>query len=181
MESDLSLIVSIARWVVRWLSRFHLALLRRAGLQLGRDSHIMRPNKIAPDEAWLVSIGSHVLVAGDVDFITHDGGTWVFRNCPEFRDVIKYGRIIVYDNCYIGQRATIMPGCSIGPNSVIAAGAVVTKDVPPGEVWGGVPARRIGSVDEYAQRALKETPPYDRRAYRSDKRRELLRFFPFPW
>lgn len=42
--------------------------------------------------------------------------------------------------------AIVLPGVTVGENAVIAAGAVVTKDVPPGELWGGVPARKIGAV-----------------------------------
>jgi acetyltransferase-like isoleucine patch superfamily enzyme len=177
----MSVFRSICLLISRWCSRWHYARLRHAGLQLGEGSHIMRPIKIGYDEACLVSIGRHVLVAGEVDFITHDGGTWLFRHRQEYRKVIKYGRITVNDNSYVGQRAMIMPGCTIGPNSVVAAAAVVTKDVPPGEVWGGVPARRICSVKEYAQKALRDTPAYDLAAYRKEKKAELLRLFPYPW
>jgi acetyltransferase-like isoleucine patch superfamily enzyme len=132
-------------------------------------------------EPYLVSIGRHVTITSRVSFITHDGGTWVFRERPEFLHVIKYGRIIVHDNCFIGFSAILLPGVSIGPNSVVAAGAVVANDVPPGEVWGGVPARRICTVEEYSARALRDCPLYDRDAYRRDKKRELLKLFPYPW
>jgi serine acetyltransferase len=45
-----------------------------------------------------------------------------------------------------------MPGVTIGEGSLIAAGSIVTRSVPDGEVWGGVPARRICSVEEYIDR-----------------------------
>ena len=48
---------------------------------------------------------------------------------------------------FIGVNAQIMPTCkSIGDYSVIAAGAIVTKDVPTCEIWGGNPAKKIGTV-----------------------------------
>ena len=51
--------------------------------------------------------------------------------------------VVIGDDCWIGGRVTILPGVHIGNGAVIAAGAVVTKDVPPFAVVGGVPARVI--------------------------------------
>ncbi|NTW87564.1 MAG: acyltransferase [Desulfobulbaceae bacterium] len=120
-------------------------------------------------------------ISAGCTFITHDGGTWVIRESQKYRDVIKYGRIVVHDNCFIGAGCTIMPGVSIGPNCVVATCAVVTKNVPPNTVVGGVPARIIMSIEEYAEKSLAQTPDYNRKAYRSDKVSELLRLFPRPW
>jgi len=132
-------------------------------------------------EPYLVSIGEHVTISSRVSFITHDGGTWVFQEQEKYRDVIKYGRIVIHDNCFIGSGSAIMPGVSIGPNSVVAAHSVVTKDVAPNTVAGGVPARALMSTDQYAEKALAQTPEYDRDAYRRDKVTELLRLYPQPW
>ena len=49
----------------------------------------------------------------------------------------------------MGANCTIVCGVTIGKNAMIAAGAVVTKDVPDNALMAGVPARRIGTVDEY--------------------------------
>lgn len=54
--------------------------------------------------------------------------------------------IAIGDNCWIGAGVTILPGVSIGNNAVIAAGSVVTKDVPADEIWGNIPARKIRNV-----------------------------------
>ena len=51
--------------------------------------------------------------------------------------------------CYIGVRSIILPGVHIGNNCIIAAGSVVSKDVPDNSVVGGVPARFIKTADEY--------------------------------
>jgi acetyltransferase-like isoleucine patch superfamily enzyme len=128
-----------------------------------------------------VSIGRHVTISGNVTFVTHDGGTWVFRDQAKFKDVIKYGRITIHDNCFIGNGTLLMPGISIGPNSVVASRSVVTRDVPPNSVAGGVPARVIKSLDAYAEGCLAATPDYDRQAYKRDKVAELLRLYPRPW
>jgi maltose O-acetyltransferase len=49
----------------------------------------------------------------------------------------------IEDRCWIGTRAMIMPGVTIGEGTVIGAGALVTKDCDPGAVYIGVPARRV--------------------------------------
>ena len=51
--------------------------------------------------------------------------------------------VSIGDDCWLGRRVMVMPGVTIGDGCVIAAGAVVTKDIPPYSVAGGVPARVI--------------------------------------
>lgn len=58
----------------------------------------------------------------------------------------------VGDYCYIGTNSLIMPGVKIGNGSMVAAGSVVTKSVPPNMVVGGNPARILCTVDEYIER-----------------------------
>lgn len=163
-----------------WRSRLRLKRYIKQGLQIASDCRLISMPNFG-SEPYLVSIGNHVTISAGCTFITHDGGTWVIRESQKYRDVIKYGRIVVHDNCFIGAGCTIMPGVSIGPNCVVATCAVVTKNVPPNTVVGGVPARIIMSIEEYAEKSLAQTPDYNRKAYRSDKVSELLRLFPRPW
>ena len=58
----------------------------------------------------------------------------------------------VRDNCFIGAGAIILPGVTIGPNSIVAAGAVVNSDVPDGMIVGGVPAKVIGTMTDFAEK-----------------------------
>jgi len=139
----------------------------RAGLQVGT-------------EPYLISLGDHVQISGNVTFLTHDGATWIFSDRSDFTDVHKFGRITVCDNCFVGHGAIILPGVTIGPNSVVAAGAIVTKDVPEGTVVGGNPARVISRVDHYAARAKENATPVDVEAYESNKQMELTRVLPPP-
>jgi acetyltransferase-like isoleucine patch superfamily enzyme len=154
---------------------FRLWRLRKAGLTIAADC---RMTKI-PDfgsEPYLITIGQHVGIAEGVAFITHDGGTYVFRHLDRYKKVIKYGRITIMDNCIIGARAIILPGVTIGPNSVIAAGSVVTRSVPPGVLAAGNPAKPVMTTHQYAEWSLAATPDYNEDDYRKNKREFLMKF-----
>jgi acetyltransferase-like isoleucine patch superfamily enzyme len=65
---------------------------------------------------------------------------------PAERQTLVPGKVNIAKNAWIGAGATILPGISIGENAVVAAGAVVTKDVPANSVVAGVPAKIIKSI-----------------------------------
>lgn len=98
-------------------------------------------------EPFLIRLGSDITIADGVRFITHDGGARIFRR--EHPDLHVYAPISVGSEVFIGVNAIILPGVSIGDRCVIGAGSVVTKDIPTGQVWAGVPAHFIKSTDEY--------------------------------
>lgn len=121
---------------------------------------------------------------GGVHFVTHDGGTWAFRDLPEFQDdgndIAAYGSIKVGYRTFIGYGAIIMPGVIIGKRCVIGAGAIVTRNIPDNSVAVGCPAKVIGSTSDYASRCLKRhrETGYDCQRLSSDKRgylEELMR------
>lgn len=128
--------------------------LRKKGAKIGENCEIYKSANFG-SEPYLISIGNHVRVNEGVQLITHDGGLWVLRALEdvygnEFKDADKFGKINIGDNVHIGTNAIIMPGVTIGSNSIIACGAVVTKDVPERSVVGGVPAKIIEDIHEYA-------------------------------
>ena len=166
--------------ILQKIHRLRLARLKKQGLQIADDCRL-EGMPFFGSEPYLISIGKHVTISGRVAFLTHDGGTWVFRGQPRYQKVRKFGRITIHDNCFIGYRAILMPGVSVGPNSVVAAGALVTKDVPPNSVAAGVPARVLGTVEQYAEKSLANLPEFDEARYSSDTKGELLRLFPYPW
>ncbi len=89
-----------------------------------------------------ILIGENVSISAGAWLVTgtHD------MNDPQFPD--SYKPITIGDYAWIGMRATILGGITVGPGAVIMAGAVVTHDVPPYAVVGGVPAKVV------TQRAL---------------------------
>lgn len=73
------------------------------------------------------------------------------------------------------MNSIILPGVTIGPNSIVAAGSVLTKNVEPNTVVAGNPARQVCSTEEYAKKCLDNTPEYDEEAYKKDRKKEILR------
>ena len=113
-------------------------------------------------EPYLINIEDDVVVASSVRFVNHDVSCFrmaKYLGVPK-ESVDKVGPITLHKNCFVGAYTTLMPGCSVGCNSVVAACSVVTKHIPDGEVWGGVPAKFIMKTDEYAKRVVEQSKKY---------------------
>lgn len=160
---------------IRYMLRDYVKYARLLGVKVGENCKFM-DNPCWGSEPFLISIGNHCLISSNVSFINHDGATWVFRekDC-EFNNLYKFGRIEIKDNCFIGMRSIILPGVVINSDSIIAAGSVVTKNVPSGEVWGGVPAKLICTTEQFAKKCLKNKLPYDDVLINTDKKSEMMR------
>ena len=145
---------------------------KKKGVKIGENCRIIESPKWG-SEPWLIEIGNHVEISFQCVFITHDGATWVFRDNDKYKNVVRFGIIQVEDNCFIGARSIIMPGVTIGKGSIIGAGSLVTKSVPSGQVWGGVPAKYITTVEKFANKCLAENPDYDVNNYKKNFKEEV--------
>ncbi len=101
------------------------------------------PSKI-PSDPYLISIHNNVSVAAHANFITHDVISTVFENEDKKNYPVYLGTIEVFDNVFIGTNSSILYNTKIGPNAIVAAGSVVTKDVPEGTIVAGNPAKVVG-------------------------------------
>ena len=86
-----------------------------------------------------ISIGDNCLIASNCKFIDHDHG-FNDLNKPIRLQESKLSPIIIENNVWIGTNCIILKGVTIGSSSIIGAGSVVTKNVPPNEIWCGAPA-----------------------------------------
>ncbi len=136
-------------------------LYAKGTITIGKNFYIGRFSEISCD----AEIGDNVLLANFVAFVGRYDHHYQLagvpvRLAPQIRDQ-DYDwkgldeKIVVGDDVWIGYRAVIMSGVTIGSGSVVAAGSVVTRDVEPMSIYAGVPARRIGPrfpTDEDEQR-----------------------------
>lgn len=88
-----------------------------------------------------ITIDDNVLIAPKVSLLSEGHGL-----SPQNRQSLVPGRIHIKKNAWIGANATILPGVTVGENAVVAAGAVVSKDVPDNVVVGGISAKIIKTI-----------------------------------
>lgn len=152
--------------------------LRRLGTRIGEGCQILTSYDAFGTEPWLIEIGNRVTITLGVVFLTHDGASRLFRDqIPGgSRYGNRFGRILIQDNSFIGANSILLPGVKVGPNSIVGAGSVVNKDVPPNMVYAGVPAKPIMTLEEYIENYKSKMLPIqanDRQALRE----ELTRYF----
>lgn len=91
-----------------------------------------------------LSIGADTMIGAHSYLITANHGT--SRKDIPYRDQGFEGADIrIEENVWIGCHVTVLPGVTIHQGAIVAAGAVVTHDIPAGETWGGIPARPLNS------------------------------------
>ena len=130
----------------------------KAGLKLGKDCDINPGVTFDISHCWLIEIGDRVTIAPQAYLLAHDAST--------FRDLgyTKVGKVKIGNGAFIGARALIMPGVTVGENAVVAAGSVVVKSVPANAVVGGNPAVVITDTRtllEKHRNLMQELPVYD--------------------
>jgi len=149
----------IVPYLMRWPSRrVRMFCVRRYFGKVGKDVSIMRyvefafPNNIQIGDNTIVNPycyldgrGGKLIIGKNVD-IARWVVIWTLEHDQnDDNHSTKGGDTIIEDNCWIASRAMIMPGVTLGMGTVVAAGAVVTKNTPPMSIVAGVPAKVIGT------------------------------------
>jgi chloramphenicol O-acetyltransferase type B len=128
---------------------------RGKNLRLGKNLFIYKNRVSVKDNVYIgqnsyldgeIEIGNNVLIASYVAIV---GGDHKFDvpNVP-IRDTGRehWKKTTLCDNCWIGHGAILLNGITIGSGSIVAAGSIVTKSVPPNTIVGGNPARTIRNI-----------------------------------
>lgn len=111
------------------------------------------PQMLLPLHSEMISIGNNVEIASDVMFVVHDAIHSVLNEAFKTQRFEENKvPITIGDNVFIGARSVILGGVNIGSNVVIGACSLVNKDIPSNTVYAGVPAKKIGSFSELANK-----------------------------
>lgn len=151
-------LVSVALFESGWLpmSAPKRAILRAFGARIGQNLTI-KPN-VRIKYPWRLSIGDHVWIGqdswidnlADVRIGSHVCLSQRAYLCTGGHDHrrrgfdLKVGEIALEDGCWVAAGAIVLGGVAVGRNALVAAGSVVSKDVPDAKIVGGVPARELG-------------------------------------
>ena len=140
------------KWRVLYALKGSTYAARARGVKIGEGCRIYTSS--FGWEPWLISIGDRVTLTSGVQFITHDGATWLLRDEKGRR--YRYAPIEIGSDVFIGVNSIILPGVRIGNRVIVAAGSVINRSIPDNCVVAGVPAKFIKTFDEYERRGLAE-------------------------
>lgn len=94
-----------------------------------------------------ISIGKNTILASDILITSENHGMDPGSAIPYYEQPLITGSVRIGENCWIGEKAVILPGVSIGNYCIVAASSVVVKDVPSYSIVAGNPARAIKKYD----------------------------------
>ena len=112
----------------------------------------------------LIKIGNRVSIASNVGFLTHDAIHHVLNRCDYAKKIgnvsrfnEKVGCIEIGDNVFIGSGTRLLYDVRIGTNVIIGTGSIVNKDVPSNSVVAGIPAKVVGTYEDFIHKRIDQT------------------------
>jgi maltose O-acetyltransferase len=133
---------------IRWKHQRYMQMLCNRGMKLGNGVSIEDGFFFDPSHCYLIEIGDNCTFAPNVRIIAHDAST---RRITGFT---RLARVIIENDCFIGDSVLILPGVTVGEGSIVGAGSVVTRSIPKGSVVVGNPARVLCTVEDFKARQL---------------------------
>lgn len=118
-------------------------------LRIRRGAHIEQFFHVGACE--YVEIGENVLIAGRVYISDHNHRFSEIDKPILAQGIEAGGKVVIEENAWLGEGCVILPGVTVGKNSIIGSNAVVTKDVPPYSIAVGIPAKIIKQYDQLSK------------------------------
>lgn len=154
----MNFLLIIRRVLIKSSPTRYIKHLRSKGVAIGENFDIGRNQwtiNIDLTRPSLIEIGNNVKLNRNFTLLTHDFVCGVFRNM--YSDFLpSSGKCKIGNNVHFGINVTVLKGVTIGDNCFIAAGPLVTKDIPGSSIAAGVPARVICNMEDYYERRKNE-------------------------
>lgn len=145
---------SYIKWRRYQSLRYYKLFLQRKGVKIGDNFRVFgKLNTLDIDvtRPSLVVIGNDVCLNRNFKLFTHDYATAVFIS--KYKDFFNSsGKVIIGNNVSFGSDCTVLKGVTIGDNSFIAAGSIVTSNIPANSIAAGIPAKVICTMDQFYQK-----------------------------
>jgi acetyltransferase-like isoleucine patch superfamily enzyme len=146
-----NLFSSLDRRISATSTKRYTRYLRRKGVRIGQFSPIRPTITIDLTRPCLIEIGNYCHISNGVSLLTHGFDLAVLRE--KYGEYLcSSGKIVLEDNVFIGANAIVLKGVTIGKNSIVGAGSLVTRDVPPESVAAGNPCKVITSLEKYYEK-----------------------------
>lgn len=149
-------------WTKNQIKRLRIALmlnsdarnkyLKKHNIFQSMGENVFFQPRIIPSDPKLIKFHNNIVVTSNVTFVNHDVFHLGLNKLNKGDFPYEQNCIEIMDNVFIGCNTTILGNIRIGPNALIGAGSVVTKDVPPNTVVLGNPAKVVATFDEYLEK-----------------------------
>lgn len=168
----------LAAIFARRTSNSYINWLRKKGVIIGEDTYIYPLNALIDvSRPSLVKIGKDCYINQHFTLLTHDYVSKVLIGTGR-QFINSSGRVTIGDNVSFGQNVMVLKGVTIGNNSFIGAGSIVTKDIPANSIAIGAPCRVVMTIEEYYQKRLlrseEEALDYARSIFERFNRKPLV-------
>lgn len=137
-------------------SEAFIEYLEKRGVRVGKCCYIPEPSSVLIDltDPWLVTLGDNITLTHGVVVLTHDYGWSVMKKSGNSKGAVlgSQAPVKIGNNVFVGVNTVITKGVTVGDNVIIGAGSVVNKDCESNSVYAGNPAKKIMTMEEYAQK-----------------------------
>ncbi len=144
--------------------RRYVRKLVERGLTLGRDVELNDGFFLDPSHCFLITIEDGVTFGPGVKLFAHDA------SCKKSLGKTRIGLVRLHRNCFIGASSVILPGVTVGENSIIGANSTVSSSVPANQVWAGSPATKVMSLADHVKMlSMRRGNDFPEESYRIDR------------
>lgn len=137
--------VKLKHTLAGWRHEARLDALRDKGMHIGRDVHWPRNLYVDEEYCALISVGHSTSFGPDCALLAHRVGL------EDSHGITVVGAITLHRSTHLGARTIVGPGVEVGPRTIVAAGSVVTRSLPPDTVCWGNPARPYSTIEQYLE------------------------------